>query len=289
MSGSCTANPRCWPTRRSAGAATRDVAVCAKLKDSVLAAADEQLRLAATNARAGTVPDTPRGQARDDDRRRHDEHPILPWASRLTGDPRYERVARRHAARTAALLIRPDGSTIQAVNFNRRTGRVVSKATHQGISERSTWSRGQGWGVYGFTVNAVALHSRSLLHVAERLADYVAGHLPSDGVPRWDYDAPSGAPLDVSAGVITSAGLFHLAAACQTMHGVCRQSPAVWRALGAADAERGARTRLGPVAARLPGWPGARRARPGLLVQRGGADVRAQSYALEAVGLARRT
>ncbi len=264
------------------------VALCAKLRDSVRAAADEQLRLAATNARAGTVPDTPRGKRATtiiDDMMNIS---ILPWASQITGDPRYARVARRHAERTAALLVRPDGSTIQAVNFNRRTGRVVSKATHQGISERSTWSRGQGWGVYGFSTGAVALHSRSLLHVAERLADYVAGHLPSDGVPRWDYDAPAGAPLDVSAGVITSAGLFHLAAACRTMQGVCRQSPAAWRAL----ARRMLSAALGHVSTRSPlGFLGGQELNEhasGCWCN--GAELTfGLSYALEAVGLASRT
>ena len=86
--------------------------------------------------------------------------------------------------------------------------------------------------MYGFAVDALELRSRSLLRVGERLAAYVATHLPPGGVPRWDYDAPAGAPLDVSAGVITSAGLFHLATACHAMRGVCRQTPASWRALG---------------------------------------------------------
>ncbi len=206
-------------------------ALCAKLEHSIVAAADGQLRLAATNAKAGTVPDSPGGRHATtiiDDTMNIS---ILPWASRLTGDPRYAQLARRHAKRIAALLVRPDGSTIQAVNFNRRTGRVISKATHQGISERSTWSRGQAWGVYGFAIDGMQLHSRALLRVSERLAQYVAGHLPAGGVPRWDYDAPAGAPLDVSAGVITSAGLFHLASGCRAMPGACRRSASVWNAL----------------------------------------------------------
>jgi hypothetical protein len=128
----------------------------------------------------------------------------------------------------AKLLVRRDGSTIQAVNFERRTGRVVSFATHQGLSKRSTWSRGQGWAVYGLAQAAAELHSRGLLRVAERTASYVAGHLPPDGVPRWDYDAPPGAPVDVSAGVITAAGLLHLVAAC----GVLGENCPRWRPLG---------------------------------------------------------
>jgi hypothetical protein len=92
-----------------------------------------------------------------------------------------------------------------------------SRSTHQGLSDRSTWSRGQGWGVYGFAVAAAELRDRSLLRVALKLAGYVRSHLPAGGIPRWDYDAPAGAPIDVSAGVITAAGLLHLAASCNAL------------------------------------------------------------------------
>jgi unsaturated chondroitin disaccharide hydrolase len=203
------------------GAGSPRRAVCSRLKRSVLAAAGELVKLAATNARAGTIPTGPRGARADTIVDSMMNIAILPWATRVTGDPTYARVAARHAQRVAALLVRPDGSTIQAVNFNRATGHVVSKATHQGISTRSTWSRGQGWAVYGFAVAADELHSRALLRVGERTATYVSAHLPASGVPLWDYDAPAHAPVDVSAGVITAAGLFHLVAACRALGQPC--------------------------------------------------------------------
>jgi hypothetical protein len=83
-------------------------------------------------------------------------------------------------------------------------------------------------------VAAVELHDRGLLRVALRVAAYVVAHLPAGGVPRWDYDAPAGAPVDVSAGVITAAGLLHLAAACRQLGGPgCGAAPvARWVALG---------------------------------------------------------
>ena len=70
-------------------------------------------------------------------------------------------------------------------------------------------------------VAADQLHSRSLLNVAERTARYVVRHLPASGVPRWDYDAPTGASVDVSAGVITATGLFHLVGACRQLGRPC--------------------------------------------------------------------
>jgi unsaturated chondroitin disaccharide hydrolase len=194
-------------------------AVCRRLKRSVLAAADELVALERSNARAGTIPTNPTSGNTIIDSMMNIG--ILPWASRVTGNPVFSRVALRHARVVASLLVRPDGSTAQSVNFDRATGRVLFVSTHQGLSAASTWSRGQGWAVYGFAQAALQLHSVALLRVALRAAGYVARALPAGGIPRWDYDAPAGAPIDVSAGVITAAGLMHLVAACHALPGVC--------------------------------------------------------------------
>jgi hypothetical protein len=195
--------------------------LCSRLRRSVIAAANELVKLAATNSRAGTIPTNSTGPEADTIVDSMMNIAILPWATRVTGNRAYAQLASRHAHRVAAMLVRPDGSTTQAVNFDRATGRVVSLATHQGISRTSTWSRGEGWALYGFAQAAAALRDRGLFRVAERVAGYVAGHLPAGDVPRWDYEAPAGAPLDVSAGVITAAGFIHLASACRALEGSC--------------------------------------------------------------------
>ncbi len=202
-------------------AGRRREALCSRLKRSVIAASNELLALAATNSRAGTIPTNSYGPDADTIVDSMMNIAILPWATRLSGNPAYVRVALRHAHRVAALLVRRNGSTIQAVNFDRATGRVLSFATHQGISARSTWSRGEGWALYGFAVAASELRDRGLLGVASRIAGYVRAHVPASGVPLWDYDARPGAPVDVSAGVITAAGLLHLAAACRQLEPPC--------------------------------------------------------------------
>ncbi len=206
--------------------------LCARLKHSVLSAADELLALAASNPGAGTIPTNSTSPEADTIVDSMMNIAILPWASSVTGDPAYDRLASHQAHMIARLLVRPDGSTAQAVNFDRSTGQVLSIGTHQGLSDTSTWSRGEGWAVYGFAQAAVALHDRSLLRVALRAAAYVASHLPAGGIPLWDYDAPAGAPVDVSAGVITAAGLLHLASACRTLTGVCSGDAGRWVALG---------------------------------------------------------
>jgi unsaturated chondroitin disaccharide hydrolase len=206
--------------------------LCARLKRSALSAAGELLTLAASNPGAGTIPTNTTSPEADTIVDSMMNIALLPWATQVTGDPRYAQLAAHHAREVERLLVRPNGSTAQAVNFDRRTGRVLSIGTHQGLSDHSTWSRGEGWAVYGFAQAAADLHDRGLLRVALRVAGFIASHLPSGGIPRWDYDAPAGASVDVSAGVISAAGLFHLAAACRTLSGVCAGSADRWAALG---------------------------------------------------------
>jgi unsaturated chondroitin disaccharide hydrolase len=203
--------------------------LCPRLKHSALSAADELLALSAGN-RAGTIPVDSHGPDADTIVDSMMNIAILPWGSRVTGDRRYQRLASVQAHTVARLLVRRDGSSAQSVHFDRVSGRVLFVHTHQGLSNSSTWARGQAWGVYGFAQAAADLHDRALLSVAVRMASYVARHLAGGGVPRWDYDAPAGAPVDVSAGVITAAGLLHLVSACQSLPGVCSR-PAHWVSL----------------------------------------------------------
>jgi unsaturated chondroitin disaccharide hydrolase len=140
--------------------------------------------------------------------------PLLFWAAHATHDSKLRAAAARSARGVAALLVRPDGSTYQSVHLDRRTGRVLLRDTHQGLSARSTWARGQGWAVYGLTAAAAELRDPRLRAKAELAAGYVRRHLPADGVPRWDYDAKAGAERDTSAGGVTAAGLYRLASLC---------------------------------------------------------------------------
>ncbi|MFT4049826.1 MAG: glycoside hydrolase family 88 protein [Solirubrobacterales bacterium] len=148
--------------------------------------------------------------------------PLLYWASKQTGSSKFRTLARRHADWVAKNLERSDGSTYQAGSYKRSAKRpTVRRHTHQGKSNSGVWSRGQAWSIYGFADAAKEFKSRKYLAVAEKNAAYVAKHLPADAVPKWDYRAGNAAPKDVSAGVITAAGLFHLVAACSAISGGC--------------------------------------------------------------------
>lgn len=203
---------------------------CKRFRASGLRAADTLVKLAATTGQgiiplgARTCSDCKRGGAETivDSMM---NLPLLYWASKETGNPKYNNLALKHANWVALNLQRPDGSTFQAASYPRkaRAPKLVAH-THQGLADDSTWSRGQAWSLYGFADAGLQFKSKKFLQLAGRNAGYVVRNLPSDGVPMWDYDAIEGAPVDVSAGVITAAGLFHLARACQEVKNACRRT-----------------------------------------------------------------
>jgi unsaturated chondroitin disaccharide hydrolase len=138
---------------------------------------------------------------------------ILFWAARNGGNPAWYDMAVSHALVTRAQHVRSDGSTYQVVNFDPATGAVKDKTTHQGYDDESTWSRGQGWAVYGFAMCWRETGDARFLDTARQAADYFVAHLPPDRVPYWDFELPStgGEPRDSSAAAIAAAGLLELA------------------------------------------------------------------------------
>jgi unsaturated chondroitin disaccharide hydrolase len=139
---------------------------------------------------------------------------LLFWASKHGGDPAWFAIAQSHALRTMRDHVRSDGSTYHVVDYGPATGAVERKGTRQGRARDTTWSRGQAWAVYGFTMAYRETGDRRLLAAARRVSDWFLDHLPPDRVPYWDFDAPGipDAPRDSSAAAIAASGLLELAA-----------------------------------------------------------------------------
>ena len=219
----------------------RQPRACDDYRDSALSAASTLAALARTNDIAGMIPTRSRALCRDCTSLDQADTIVdsmmnlglLTWAAgeRPAESAGLRDVVIRHADAVAAHLVRPEGSTAQSVHVDRRDGTVLRVHTHQGLSDTSTWARGQGWALYGFTDTAVATGEARFLDVAERLAGYVAARSPQGAVPRYDYDAPVGAPTDTSAGVITAAGLLRLEQACRRMRR-CEDRGRRWGDLG---------------------------------------------------------
>ncbi|MGZ6675136.1 MAG: BACON domain-containing protein, partial [Solirubrobacteraceae bacterium] len=137
---------------------------------------------------------------------------LLFWGAQNGGDPAWTDMAVNHALTTQRTHVRADGSTFQLVIFNSGTGAVISRGTVQGYRNDSTWARGQAWALHGFTQAYAYTADNRMLTTARSAADYFIGHLPADGVPYYDFQAPTtDRPRDSSAAAIAASGLLWLA------------------------------------------------------------------------------
>lgn len=139
---------------------------------------------------------------------------LLFWASKITGDDKYKKIAISHADKTMQNHYRKDMSSYHVVSYKQEDGTVESKGTWQGYSDESAWARGQAWGLYGYTLCYKETGERKYWERAEAIANYIFSHpnLPEDLIPYWDYDAPNipNEPRDVSAAAVTCSALLQL-------------------------------------------------------------------------------
>lgn len=137
------------------------------------------------------------------------------WAAQETGDSSYYHMAVSHADRTMENHFRADYSSFHVVAYDTLTGEVMARQTHQGYSDSSAWSRGQAWGLYGFTMAYRETDDVRYLKQAQHIADYLLDHpnLPDDYVLYWDLNAPTitNTERDASAAAVMCSALTELA------------------------------------------------------------------------------
>lgn len=150
---------------------------------------------------------------------------MLFYASKVSGDKRYYDIAVSHANTTLKNHFRDDFSTYHVVDYDTITGVVKDQATCQGYSDNSTWSRGQAWAIYGYTMMYRETKDSSYLNAAIKATDFYLKNLPEDLVPLWDFNVgqegftPEGKSYavefkeklrDASAAAVVCSGLFEL-------------------------------------------------------------------------------
>ncbi|HEV2363961.1 MAG TPA: PEP-CTERM sorting domain-containing protein [Caulobacteraceae bacterium] len=136
----------------------------------------------------------------------------LQWGAANGGAAAWGAEAATHAQTTLTYMVRGDGSTDQLANFDPTTGAFLYYDSTGGLSPSSTWSRGQAWGLLGFAQAYAVTRNPADLAAAEHIAGFFFGHLPSDYVPYWDFNAtvtPT-TPRDTSAAAIGADGLVML-------------------------------------------------------------------------------
>lgn len=138
--------------------------------------------------------------------------PLLYWASEVTKDPRYAFIAKKHADKTMQHHIREDGSVIHIVEYNPETGEYVQDFGGQGYARGSAWTRGQAWGIYGFTASFKHTGDAKYLETAQKVASFFISQIPEDGLIPEDFRQPAEPWVqdDIAAGCAAS-GLLELA------------------------------------------------------------------------------
>ena len=137
--------------------------------------------------------------------------PLLYWASRETGDERYKHIAVSHADKTLKYHVREDGSIHHIVDYDAETGEVDATYGGQGYGIGSSWSRGQAWGVYGFTLSYIHTKEERYLNAAKKISNYFIAACCDDYLPKSDFRSPAEPVLyDASAGLIAACGLIEL-------------------------------------------------------------------------------
>ncbi|CAH8284082.1 rhamnogalacturonyl hydrolase YesR [Mariniflexile fucanivorans] len=139
---------------------------------------------------------------------------LLFWASKETGDPVFYNIAVTHAKTTMKNHFRSDYSSYHVVGYNAETGEVISKNTHQGYADESSWARGQAWALYGYTMIYRETKDPIFLKQAENVANYILNiaKFPEDHVPVWDFDLTDvkTEPRDASAAAVMASAFLEL-------------------------------------------------------------------------------
>ena len=141
---------------------------------------------------------------------------LLFWATEVTGDSSYYKIAVTHADNTTKHHFRADNSSYHVVNYNKdQPGVIQRKNTAQGFADESAWARGQAWGLYGYTVMYRVTKDQKYLDQANKISEFMLNHpnFPEDKIAYWDFNAPNipDASRDVSAATIMASAWLELA------------------------------------------------------------------------------
>jgi unsaturated chondroitin disaccharide hydrolase len=139
---------------------------------------------------------------------------LLFWATQVSGDSSFYKIAITHANTTIKNHFRTDNSSYHVLNYNATTGEVIKKKTAQGFADESAWARGQAWGLYGYTETYRETKDKKYLEQANKIAAFILSHpnFPKDKIAYWDFNAPDipNALRDASAAAIMASAFLEL-------------------------------------------------------------------------------
>ena len=137
---------------------------------------------------------------------------LLFWSAKNGGDKSHYDIAVKHAETTMENHFRDDYTSWHVVEYDSINGKVLNRHTKQGLHDDSRWSRGQAWGIYGYTLMYRETKDKKFLDFAQKLTDRYLELLPEDYIPHWDFDIDptKDDDRDASAAAIVASGLLEL-------------------------------------------------------------------------------
>jgi len=134
------------------------------------------------------------------------------WASKNGGNSAWYDMVISHAYKIIEGHVREDGTTNHRLYYDPDDGHLIRISFKPGYSADSCWSRGQAWGLYGFTVCYRETGDPNFLDTAKSLSDYFVDNLPADNVPYYDFMDPNipNTIKDSSAASVAASGLLEL-------------------------------------------------------------------------------
>lgn len=137
---------------------------------------------------------------------------LLFWASNNGGGPIYKDIAIKHAETTMKNHFREDGTSWHVIEYDSVSGKVLNRHTKQGLNDDSRWSRGQAWGIYGYTLMFRETKDKKFLDFAQKVTDKYLELLPEDYIPHWDFDIDitKDDDRDASAAAVAASALLEL-------------------------------------------------------------------------------
>jgi unsaturated chondroitin disaccharide hydrolase len=137
---------------------------------------------------------------------------LLFWAAKNGGDSKFYDIAVKHAETTMKNHFRKDLTSWHVLEYDSINGNVLNRHTKQGFADDSRWSRGQAWGVYGYTMVYKETKDKKFLEFAQKLSNKYLSLLPEDMVPCWDFDVQSNPKeeKDASAAAVVASALLDL-------------------------------------------------------------------------------
>ena len=116
--------------------------------------------------------------------------PLLYWASKESGDPKFYDIAVRHADMALKCFVRPDYSVVHAIRFDLNTGKMAEVDNYCGFGKDTYWARGATWAIYGFALSYGYTGDKKYLDASVKLARKFIEQLDAEVVPVWDFRLP---------------------------------------------------------------------------------------------------